>query len=231
MRNLVSRAPHSIVSVVGETNYRDYCGLLTGPFSSFHPQTALDAGGMWAADNGCYLPGYQPDRILSMLRRYSGFPYCQFVVVPDMVRDASATLQMFSAWLGTYQRYGFPCALALQNGIEHHRIPWDSIACVFIGGDDAFKYSDVVHNIVIEAKRRGKWVHNGRVNTPERILYSRGIECDSFDGTHFTRATMDVVKYLPLQTAPPSIALLAAGAYRKQVKSQSNQLRLLPEVA
>lgn len=233
MINLVSRSPHSIVSVVGENHYRDYCGLLTGPFSGFHPQTALDTGSTWAADNGCYLPGYNPDRILSMLRRYSGIPGCKFVVVPDVVRDAAATLQMFSSWLGTYQRYGFPCALALQNGIEHHRIPWDSIACVFIGGDNLFKYSDTVRGIVTEAKQRGKWVHNGRVNTPERILYSNGIGCDSFDGTHFTNETNDVAKFLPLHTVAPAIARTAALSYRKPVsgkQSKYQQLTLL-EVA
>lgn len=216
MFNLVSRAPHSIVSVVGEQTYRDYCGLLTGPFSNFDPRTARAYDGLWAADNGCFLPGYQPERILSMLQRYRGVAGCKFVVVPDAVQDAQSTMQMFGAWVGTYHRFGFPPALVLQNGIEHYRIQWDSLACVFIGGDDAFKYSDTVRHIVTEAKRRGKWVHNGRVNTPERILYSRSIGCDSFDGTHFTLETIDVAKYLPFQTTPPELAAIAVKAWSKQ---------------
>lgn len=226
MLNLVSRAPHSIVSVVGENNYRNYCGLLTGPFSGFDPQTALEHGATWAADNGCYLPGYNPDRILSMLKRYSTIPNCKWIVSPDVVRDAGATMLMLSSWLPTFRQYGLPVALALQNGIENYRICWDSIDCVFIGGDDAFKYSDIVRGIVSEAKRRGKWVHNGRVNTPERILYSRIIGCDSFDGTHFTRATMDVARYLPLQTAPIEVAIHARSAYAKPTKQYTGQLKL-----
>lgn len=215
MLNLVSRAPHSIVDVIGADAYRVHSGLLTGAFSNFNPATALEYGAVWAADNGCFLPGYNPDAILSMLRRYRGVPGCQFVVVPDVVRDAGATLLSFGAWLGTYQAYGYPCALAIQNGIEGYRIPWGSLACIFIGGDDAFKYSDVVRNIVVEAKRRGKWVHAGRVNTPERILYSREIGCDSFDGTHFTMVPGDVAKYLPLQTVSPEIARIARQSYRR----------------
>lgn len=226
MLNLVSRAPHSIVSVVGESIYNSHCGLLTGPFSSFDPTTAVAFGATWAADNGCYLPGYNPDRILSMLRRYSGIEGCKYVVMPDVVRDAGATMQMFSAWLGTFQRYGFPSALAIQNGIEHYQIPWDSLACIFIGGNDEFKYSDVVKGIVTEAKKRGKWVHNGRVNTPERILYSNEIGCDSFDGTHFTRVSLDVAKYLPLHIIPPAMAGVARVAYQKITINDATQLKL-----
>lgn len=226
MLNLVSRAPHSIVSVVGEGVYNSYCGLLTGPFSSFDPLTAVAYGATWAADNGCFLPGYNPDRILSMLRRYSGIEGCKYVVMPDVVRDASATMLMFEAWLGTYQRYGYPMALAIQNGIEHCRIPWDNIACIFIGGNDEFKYSDVVRGIVVEAHKRSKWVHNGRVNTPERILYSNEIGCDSFDGTHFTRSSRDVAKYLPLHIIPPAMASVARVAYSKVKINDATQLKL-----
>lgn len=226
MLNLVSRAPHSIVSVVGQSVYQNYCGLLTGPFSGFDPATAVAFGAPWAADNGCYAPGYNVDRILSMLRRYQGVPNCKWVVVPDEVRNAAATMQMFSVWLGTYQRYGYPVALVIQNGIEHCRIPWDSIACVFIGGDDAFKYSDVVRNIVTDAHKRGKWVHNGRVNGAERILYSRVIGCDSFDGTHFTYESKDVAQFLPFQTCIPELAEVALRGYQKQVKVNLDQLRL-----
>lgn len=226
MINLVSRAPHSIVKVVGQSIYQDYCGLLTGAFSNFDPTTAVAYGATWAADNGCFLPGYNPDKILSMLRRYRGISGCKYVVMPDVVRDASATMLMFSAWLGTYQRYGYPVALAIQNGIEHCQIPWDAITCIFIGGNDEFKYSDVVRGIVTDAKKRGKWVHNGRVNTPERILYSNEIGCDSFDGTHFTRETADVAKYLPLHIVPPSVAKVARLAYEKVVVEDSLQLKL-----
>lgn len=227
MLNLVSRAPHSIVSVVGQSVYANHCGLLTGAFTGFDPLTAVAYGATWAADNGCFLPGYNSDRILSMLKRWQGIPNCKWIVAPDEVRNAEATMQMFSAWVGTYERYGYPIALVLQNGIENYRIPWDSIACVFIGGDDEFKYSDVVRNIVTDAHKRGKWVHNGRVNGEERILYSRVIGCDSFDGTHFTHASEDVAKFLPNQTCIPELAEVAFKAYQKRTKKINPEQLLL----
>lgn len=215
MRNLVSRAPHSIVQYIGSNHYSDYAGLLTGPFAGFDPNTAIEFNAYWAADNGCFLPGYNPNRILSMLKRYQSIPKCLWIVVPDVVGDAAATLQLFEAWIGTYRRYGYSTAFVAQNGIEQYRIPWDSFDCLFIGGDDEFKYSAVIREIASEAKRRGKWLHNGRVNTPERILYSRSIGCDSFDGTHFTRVPADVARYLPYQLTPINIARDTFMTHRK----------------
>src|ERR1041385_6846340 len=103
MLNLVSRAPHSIVSIVGENIYNSYCGLLTGPFSSFDPATAVAYGATWAADNGCFKPGYNPDKILSMLRRYQDVKGCKWIVLPDVVMDAQATMFMFQAWYPAYK--------------------------------------------------------------------------------------------------------------------------------
>lgn len=226
MINLVSRAPHSIHSIMGDL-YTKHSGLLTGPFSNFHPETAIQYGARWAADNGCFLPGYNPDRIVSMLKRYSGLPNCRWVVAPDVVQDAGATLLMLSSWLPTYREYGFPVALAIQNGIEHYTIPYDSLACIFIGGNDEFKYSRIVQGIVLEALKRGLWVHNGRVNTPQRIMYSRALGCHSFDGTHFTRVPSDTLKYLPYQLLNPSIAGQVYKSYQKpKLITNNNQMEL-----
>lgn len=220
MINLVSRAPHSVVAHIGDL-YATHSGLLTSPYSSFRPETAVVYGARWAADNGCFLR-YDPDRILSMLRRYQGVGGCLWIVVPDVVKDASETLRLYHQWRDVYRQYGYPLAFVAQNGIEQYPLEWD-FDCLFIGGDDEFKYSDVVRYLVDEAKQRGKWVHNGRVNTPERILYTRTIGCDSFDGTHFTRVPADVARYLPLQVVPVNIAGTVRAAYRKSVKSQEYQ--------
>lgn len=84
MLNLVSRAPHSIVAHIGEL-YATYSGLLTSPDAGFRPETAIQYGARWAADNGCFLR-YDPDRILSMLRRYQGISGCLWIVIPDVWR-------------------------------------------------------------------------------------------------------------------------------------------------
>lgn len=61
------------------------------------------------------------------------------------------------------------------------------LSAVFIGGTTEFKLGATARAITAEAKRRGKWVHMGRVNTAQRVRYAKQIGCDSFDGTTFSR--------------------------------------------
>jgi len=198
MLNLVNRAPHSIVSLIGAEVYRQRCGLLTSVGSRHHPRNAIAYGARWALDNDCF-KAYKPDAIHRTLERYAGMPGCLFAVCPDVWGDATATLLLFWAWVGTYQRLGYPVAFVAQDGIEHIHIPWDSFDVLFLGGSNQFKYSAALRAVVKEAKRRGKWVHHGRCNTPQRILYSAFIGCDSWDGTHYTIEPQSVKKHLWLE--------------------------------
>ena len=111
---------------------------------------------------------------------------CVFVNAPDVVRDHKATLKRFKVWERMIHNMGFPVAFTLQNGCTVGGVPWKQCEALFIGGDTQFKYTKEVREIIKEALRRGMWVHNGRVNTPERIKYSRVIGCTSFDGTGYS---------------------------------------------
>jgi hypothetical protein len=159
-----------------------HAGLLRTPHSGHRVEKAIELGMVWAMDNGCFVR-YEPENIIRMMQRFRGLAGCKFMVAPDVVGSHEETLILFRAWLGTIQSYGFPVAFVLQNGVTVDSVPYDSIAAVFIGGDTAFKYSEVVREIVKEAKRRGIWVHMGRVNTFGRITYALSIGCDSIDGT------------------------------------------------
>ena len=48
----------------------------------------------WAADNDCYA-GFDADRYLAMLEAITYRSGCLFVVAPDVVADARATLRRF----------------------------------------------------------------------------------------------------------------------------------------
>lgn len=178
--------------------YARHCGMLTSPKNVKNPFEALALGARWAADNDCFVE-FNPRRILHCLEKYSAIAHtCLWFNAPDVVRNASATLFNFWIWQPIIAHYGYPVAFTLQNGMEHHQVPWDYIAAVFIGGDDGFKYSQYVRDIAAEAKKRGKWVHQGRVNSVQRIIYSKAIGCDSFDGTNYTRYPFDVPTHLRL---------------------------------
>lgn len=90
-----------------------------------------------------------------------------FVALPDIVGDAQRTAELFEAFRTRTQE--LPRALVLQDGIDRVRIPWDDIVAVFVGGSDTFKYSKAALDAARTAKRLGKWVHVGRVNTAARV--------------------------------------------------------------
>jgi hypothetical protein len=57
-----------------------------------------------------------------------------------------------------------------------------------IGGSTDFKLSDQMAAICQEGKRRGLWIHAGRVNTRDRIDHMLGLGfVDSIDGSAFDK--------------------------------------------
>lgn len=143
-------------------------------------------GQAWALDNDAFA-AWDENRFKRALDYYAALPECLFVVVPDVVSNSQATLERFYQWRDYVKPYGYPLAFVLQNGQRLEEIPFADIGAVFIGGDDAYKLGGEIVSLVIEAHKRGKWVHMGRVNSQKRIRYARAIGCDSVDGTRTVR--------------------------------------------
>jgi hypothetical protein len=146
----------------------------------------LPSGAPWAADNGCYGKGYPGDPIwlswLASRPRRRG--PCLFAVAPDVVADAAATLWRSAPHLPVIRAHGYRAALVAQNGLEVLEVPWTDFDVLFIGGDTAWKLGPHARRLAYEAKRRGKHVHMGRVNSLRRLRYAAAIGCDSADGTY-----------------------------------------------
>ncbi|MFC9874828.1 hypothetical protein [Nocardia salmonicida] len=149
-------------------------------------------GVTWAADNGCFGKGYPGDVawIEWLTANKRDATRCLFATAPDVVGDAVATLARSVPFLQTIRELGYPAALVAQNGLEAlpapWAIPWDAFDVLFIGGDTAWKLGPHARRLVAEAKRRGKDVHMGRVNSGRRLRYAAWIDCDSVDGTFLT---------------------------------------------
>lgn len=107
-----------------------------------------------------------------------------FAVVPDVVGDARATRELFDHYAPFVQSTKQRLAYAAQDGSECYPPPWDDFDVLFVGGSDEFKLSEPTWSLCREAKERGKWVHNGRVNSLRRLraCYVSGV--DSADGTY-----------------------------------------------
>lgn len=61
---------------------------------------------------------------------------------------------------------------------------WREIDAVFVGGTTSWKLSQHAEKVCFEARRRGKWVHMGRVNSLRRMQIAADFGCQSVDGTY-----------------------------------------------
>jgi hypothetical protein len=146
-----------------------------------------DPGVPWAIDNGRFTKpqDYTDDGYLALLGRFApSAESCLFATAPDVVGDAAATLELSVTMLPRIRAAGYPVALVAQDGLEGLDVPWDDFDALFIGGTTEWKLGPGAAELAREARRRGKWVHMGRVNSLRRMRYAESIGCDSADGTY-----------------------------------------------
>lgn len=149
-----------------------------------HMWNRLPDGVQWAADNGRFAAPdkYRDDTYLEWLaKRAHAADRCLFATAPDTYGDHEATLRDSLPMLPRIQALGFPAAFVAQPGANVENVPWDAFDVLFIGGP--WRGSEPTAVLAREAKRRGKWVHLGRVNSRRWVMRARAMGCDSVDGT------------------------------------------------
>lgn len=140
----------------------------------------------WAADNGCFAQGdaFDPGAWLAWLaglRQHRA--RCLFAVAPDVLGDHEATWARSVPYLPTIQQLGFRPALVAQDGMPLRALDLAGYEALFIGGTDMFKLSEQAYALAAKAKRQGRWVHLGRVNSLRRLRAANLHGIDSADGT------------------------------------------------
>ncbi len=205
-------------------------GRLVQPRHVNSMAATVASGMLWAADNDCFqgldIDAY--DAMLDALQLVVGTRLkdgrviderevrarCLFVCVPDVVADARATLDQWVRWQSAPRRRGLPIAFVAQDGCERGLIPpWWTFDALFIGGSTDWKLGPAAERVVREAKRHGKWIHMGRVNSARRARYAAAIGCDSFDGTGSALFTDTLLPtYLAWAAAPAAGRLFATAA-------------------
>lgn len=145
------------------------------------------AGVAWAADNGCFSDRWEQDTWWRFLEDNAhAASSCLFAVAPDVVADAWGTQMRAMPWLAKVRALGYPAAYVVQDGVRGDRMPWNHFDVLFIGGTTEWKLGETARALVYTAKRHGRWVHMGRVNSEKRWRYAQAIGCDSVDGTYLT---------------------------------------------
>lgn len=180
MRLLVSGATATV------KKYADspYLGHLDTPDTGNSVRTICAAGLPIALDNSCFLH-YRPGHIVRLWGAYHGVDVL-WAALPDVVADAAATMALYASWRPVLAALNIPAALVAQDGLERMAVPWDGIRCLFIGGSTEWKEGPHAFGLAREAKRRGKWVHVGRVNSQDREAVCWKMGADSFDGTQYS---------------------------------------------
>lgn len=167
-------------------------GMITTPAQG----NSVPSGAVWCADNGLGPgdggkagQGQLPDPEWYDWAASRPWPLenCRFAVAPDVVGDAAATIARSRPWLRALRSLGYPAAFVGQDGLESLPVPWDTFDVFFVGGSTEWKLGEQAYRLVREARKRGKWVHFGRVNTRNRLEYAHWIGCDSADGTTLSR--------------------------------------------
>ena len=142
-----------------------------------------------AADNSAFL-GFDEQRYRRFVAKTPA--YIEWITAPDKVANADMTLDLFDRWYPHIQH--LPLALVGQDGMEDKELPWSCFDCFFIGGSTRWKLSHAALTLAIEAKQRGKTLHMGRVNSNIRLRYAYDLNCDTVDGTGYSRFSKRLLK-------------------------------------
>lgn len=157
-------------------------------------QEALEASCKFMIDNGIFSNLWQEREWLIALYDFLKFrENCLGCIIPDFLHylpnkqvrgDWQKTLERFYLYQPVVKRLSFPVALASQDGMPLEEVPWHMFDVLFIGGSNDHKRGIEAETLALEAKKRGKWVHVGRVSSVSKMrkLWSWA---DSWDGTTF----------------------------------------------
>lgn len=153
-------------------------GLMCQPWGT----SSMEAGWIWAADNGCFADSWNETAWLRWLGKPHPRAGCLFATVPDVVGNHEATLERWEIYAPKVRELRYPVAFVGQDGAENGEIPWDEMDAFFVGGSTEWKMSQSAFELAMMAAEKGKWVHVGRVNSIKRLKYWRNV-AHSSDGT------------------------------------------------
>ena len=151
------------------------------------PLTRYKSGSFnYILDNGAFSE-FKEKTFTNMALKAKNDLFCDYIVLPDTVGDATLTFNQFYYWKEKLELKSSMCAFVLQDGINDSNFPkWEDFGCLFIGGTTDFKMSSTAYNLAKIALSKGKHVHVGRVNTVDRIVKWFN-NCNSIDGSGISK--------------------------------------------
>lgn len=175
------------VALEFDREFPNRMGLLFGPEAAAwkNPRGlpyALDNGrfSVWSKGND-----WDEKEFLKLLKKPEKVGYSPlWVVVPDHVGNPGATLQEWRHWVPRITKYGYPLALAVQDGMTPDMVlGLDRLPdVIFVGGTTSWKWRSC-KRWCEEFPR----VHVGRANTAALLWRAHRCGAESSDGTGWWR--------------------------------------------
>lgn len=169
LRRMAARYPGRLAHLIGPGGWRRPVlpyALDNGAFGAFVAGTSFDADAF--------------DRLVTRASMHDEQPL--WVVVPDVVGDAQATIESWHHWAPILRRRGWPLAFAVQDGMTPADIYTVAPDVVFVGGSKAWKWRTVPMWCAAFPR-----VHVGRVNQHAALQYLDELGAESCDGTGWFR--------------------------------------------
>lgn len=194
MRILVSGQTRYLAELAVTAAER-HLGVLLQPNQFNDIRALLSMNLPLAIDNAAYSNRNDDGLWNLLINGWELAPWIMWLSVPDVVEDAKATIEEWHSFISSLeyeigQVPPVPLAFVAQDGLEdlQDEIPWAQFSCLFIGASTKWKLGSDAVALCREARRRGKMVHVGRVNSQRRALYARDVMgADTVDGTSFSR--------------------------------------------
>jgi hypothetical protein len=152
-------------------------------------------GFAYALDNGAWTAHQRGESFdeLAFERAYARLgAAADFVIAPDVVADATASLELTRAWLPRLVDARL-VLVSVQDGMCADDV--DGLVGprvgIFMGGSTEWKLANLVR-WGRWCRARGLYYHVGRVNTVRRIRLCAEAGADSFDGSSVTRFARNI---------------------------------------
>jgi hypothetical protein len=161
----------------------------------------------WASDCGAVSKyGFDEDLYFAQIQRLEPWAAtCHFLVVPDVIQDAEATLNVFTHYARELDATPLPLAYVLQDGAENEEFPAGA-QVAFLGGSDPWRRRWGAM-LLARAHEEGLRTHVGRVNSAQRVQALSFTHADSCDGTYVAfrsvkRGLREIGEWLDRAAAP-----------------------------
>jgi len=155
----------------------------------------------WGIDNGAYRDylhdkPFNEKRFMRVTERGAAVGGCQMLVIPDVVGNAPATLDMAQGWIDRLTPYDMPLYMVIQDGmVENDLLAFKPhIDGLFLGGTNRLKRDAEKWRVFADSI--GLKFHYGRASSPRKLGHAIRCGSDSADSARLFMMRPDEMTHM-----------------------------------